>query len=193
MNIERLHAIAVAILDDLDKTKADTNLQQIIEALNNQINQPQEPGFQQQVSQHLQTLYTSLSSAPSNEFSPAWKQTLQELGVYDILGNRLAVQLQQIFERNQITPSLALDELQKIHSQLSNYKNSLDQIISAFKSLKIGAEELELGECELGILIPRFAVNNKLGEFGKDHFRLTFLPEIELLEKVYNLIEKYIS
>lgn len=168
MNIERLHAIAVAILNDINNTHADTNLQQIIKALNSQINQPQEPQFQQQVSQHLQTLYTSLSSAPSNEFSPAWKQTLQELDVYDILGTRLAVRIQQICERNQITPSVALEELQKIHSQLTKAKNALDQIVSAFHDLNISAEELELGQCEIGILVPRLAVNNRLKEFGKD-------------------------
>ena len=31
------------------------------------------------------------------------------------------------------------------------------------------------------------------GELGKDHVRFTFLPKIEVLEEVYNLVEKFLS
>ena len=31
------------------------------------------------------------------------------------------------------------------------------------------------------------------GDYGKGHMRITFLPEIEILEKVYNLIEEYLK
>jgi aspartate/methionine/tyrosine aminotransferase len=31
------------------------------------------------------------------------------------------------------------------------------------------------------------------GSYGKDHFRLTFLPELEVLETVYNLLEDFIQ
>ncbi|MHA1147722.1 MAG: aminotransferase class I/II-fold pyridoxal phosphate-dependent enzyme [Promethearchaeota archaeon] len=31
------------------------------------------------------------------------------------------------------------------------------------------------------------------GNYGKDHFRLTFLPDLKLLEHVYNLLEKFLK
>lgn len=168
MNVERLHAIAIAVLDDLANTNTENTLQQLVEALQNQINQPQAPEFQQQVSQHLQTLYASLADALSNDFSPTWKQILQELGLHDLLGNSLRSRIQEVFERNQITPSVAFEELQSLHKQLSTCKTSLEQAISAFQDLKIGAEELEPGQCEVGILVPRLAIDNKLNEFATD-------------------------
>ena len=112
MNIERLHAIAIAIIADINNTKTDSTLQQLVTSLQNQVNQPQSPQFQQQVSQHLTTLYASLANAPSNNFSPAWKQALKELGVHDLLGANLSNHVREIFERNQITPSVAFQELQ---------------------------------------------------------------------------------
>ncbi len=168
MNIERLHAIAIAIITDIKNTKTDSTLQQLVTSLQNQVNQPQSPQFQQQVSQHLTTLYASLTNAPSNNFSPAWKQALKELGVHDLLGANLSNHVREIFERNQITPSVALQELQSLHKQLVSCKTSLEQVISSFQQLKIGAEKLEPGQCELGILVPRKAINNELNEFAHD-------------------------
>jgi len=168
MNTERLHAIAIAVLDDLKITKSEETLNQLVGALQNQVNQPQEPQFQQKVSTHLKTLYEALSTAPSNDFSPAWKQALVELGLHDLLGKNLQLRVQEIFIRNQITTSIALEELQKIHKQLVTYKGALEQTISGFKQLNIGAEELEPGQCEIGVLVPRLAIHNKLGEFAED-------------------------
>lgn len=168
MNIERLHAIAIAIIDDINTTKTDSTLQQLVTSLQNQVNQPQSPEFQQQVSEHLKTLYASLANAPSNSFSPAWKQALKELRVNDLLGANLSNHVREIFERNQITPSVAFEELQSLHKQLATRKTSLEQVVASFKQLEIGAEELEPGQCEVGILVPRLAINNKLNEFAND-------------------------
>jgi hypothetical protein len=168
MNTERLHAIATAIIDDINVTTTATTLQQLVASLQNQVNQPQSPQFQQQVSQHLNTLYTSLANAPSNNFSPAWKQALKELGVHDLLGANLSNHVREVFERNQITPSVALQELQSLHKQLVSCKTSFEQVISSFQQLKIGADKLEPGQCELGILVPRKAINNELNGFADD-------------------------
>jgi hypothetical protein len=168
MNAERLLAVAFAVIVDIDKTKVDVTLQAILKSLQNQVKEPQAPQFQQQVSKHLTTLATSLKDAPSNSFSPAWKETLKELGLHDLLGANLLSRIQEIFQRNQITPSVAFDELQIISNQLTTRKASLEQIIASFRNLGIGAEELQPGTCEVGVLIPRLAINNKLNEFASD-------------------------
>lgn len=168
MNTERLHAIAVGVINDINTTKSESTLQQLTESLQNQVNQPQSPEFQQQVSQHLQTLENLLIDAPSNSFSPAWKQTLEELEIYNLLGLNLLTRIQEIFQRNQITPSVALEELRPLHQQLASCKTSLEQLIASFHQLNIGAEELPPGDCQIGVLVPRLAVNNKLDEFARD-------------------------
>ena len=172
MNTERLHAIVIAVIDDINTTSTEATLQQLVQSLQNQINQPQSPEFQSQVSQHLKTLYDALAVSKSNDYSPAWKQSLKGLGVQDLLGNSLRERIQEIFGRNQITPSVALQELQELHMQLATYKTSFDEVISSFKKLNIGSEQLEKGQCEVGILIPRPAVSNKLKELSKDLDRI---------------------
>lgn len=168
MNAERLHVVAQALRSDLQSTNAEATLQALVQALQNQINQPQQPQFQQQVSKNLTTLLEALSGAPSNEFSPAWRQMVDEMGGADLFGNALKDRLEGIFERNQITPSVALQETQEVHKQVHQFRQALDQLIAAFDHFAIGAEKLEPGQCELGVLVPRAFVGNRLDKFGKE-------------------------
>ena len=76
---------------------------------------------------------------------------------------------------------MALQELNEIYNELKQKKGSLDQLSTVFDILKIGSEELEPGQYEVGILIPRPAVSNKLKEFSKD------LEKIENIFGVFSI------
>ena len=99
MNAERLHIIAIAVRDDLSETNVETTLQNLVSSLNNQVNQPAQPQFQQEVSNHLQTLKEALTNAASNKFRASWRQVLEEFGVEDLLGENLRKSVEEIFER----------------------------------------------------------------------------------------------
>ena len=53
--------------------------------------------------------------------------------------------------------------------------SATDQLISAFGHLHIGRDDLQPGECELGILIPRSAVDDGFGEFVGELRDLDFI------------------
>jgi len=168
MNAERLHAIANAIREDLHITEAIDTLQELSQALANQISSPQEPSYQTEVAESLKKLITALRAAPSNQFPPTWKEALEELGAADLFGIPLAERIEGIFSRNQITPVVAQEEIEGIHQRLLVFYEAIKQVISAFSGLKIGAEELLPGTAEMGILVPRDFVDNKLDEFGAE-------------------------
>ncbi len=115
MNTEQLHAIAITVIDDINTTNTEGTLGQLVKALQNQVDQPQSPEFQTQVSTHLTTLYDALAKSKSNNYSPAWKQSLKELFVHGLLSNSLLKRIQEIFERNKITTAVALQELKELH------------------------------------------------------------------------------
>ena len=168
MNAERLHALALEIQKELVQTNQVNLVNQLIQHLQNQVNQPNQPQHQQNVSNTLKTLFSNLKSASSNNFPPTWKQIIQEVGARDLLGVNLLEKIEEIFSRNQITPSIALTELQKIQKTLQSFHNAINNLIASFKVLNIGADELMDGECELGILIPRKYVDNQLKHFGEE-------------------------
>ena len=168
MNVEKLHAIASALRDDLSRSNVPSHLQQLVSALQNQINQPGQPAYQQQVSQSYEALRTALGRSVVNDFSPTWLQVLEEIGATPILGFNLDVRVTEIFTRNQITPSVALQELQTIHTEIQTLTSSVDLMLAAFRQLKIGSEELPVGDCEVGILVPRTFVGNRLDKFSEE-------------------------
>ena len=81
MNVERLNAIALSILDDRKENNSVTIFNRLMQSLQSQIKQPQAPNHQQDVSKHLKSLYEALLNSAVNDFSPAWKQTLEELWI----------------------------------------------------------------------------------------------------------------
>jgi hypothetical protein len=184
MNAERLHVIALVVLDDLKQTNAEALLGAIVQSLQNQINQPQQPQYQQQVVDNLRALEQALSNAPSNAFSPAWKSIIKEIAGEALLGEELKVKIQEIFQRNQITPSIALEEIRSLHTALSKFRSALEQVVTGFGYLNIGKEELKPGECEVGILIPRSLVQSKLKDFGQ---------ELSELDKVLGVFSELVT
>ena len=168
MNAERLHAIALEIQKELKITNQVQLVNQLVQHLQNQVNQPNQPIHQQNVSNTLKILFDKLKSAPSNNFPPTWRQIIKEIEADHLLGENLLRKIEDIFTRNQITPSIALEEIKKIQQSLQNFSNAINNLIAAFKQLNIGADELEPGECEFSILVPRKYVNNELKEFGKE-------------------------
>jgi len=183
MNTERLYAIANAILDDLKHTDAVRKITELRDALKQQISQPSQPQNQQNVSSALERLYPALGEAPSNDFSPAWRQLLADLGVDGLLGEQLNERLQEIFSRNQITPATAHSEVDELLKHVSSLQDNLRKLIETFKILKLDHDDLAPGDCEVGVLIPRRAVENELGIFGKELTEIdrAFAPFDELV------------
>lgn len=175
MNAERLHVIAIQIQQDLNKTKLINASQQTVNSLKNYVKNQQNTQKEQQFSDNLSNLYESLNKSEINDFSPAWMQVVKEIGGEKLLGEELKKRVEGIFSRNQITPSVALEEYQEIHNKLKQFKDSIDNIVNSFNSLNIGKEDLEPGECELGILVPRTCVNNNLEGFSEELDELDFI------------------
>lgn len=83
--------------------------------------------------------------------------------------------INDIFYRNQITPSAALDSINTIVNQVEQLKIAVDEILSGFTKLKIGKEDLAAGQCEMGYSIPRKVVENKLSSLSKEVSELNFI------------------
>ncbi len=74
MNAERLHAIVIALNQEMTKTNTPGKLQELINALQQVVNQPH-PTHQQTLSQNLKAMYAAATDTPSDGFSPAWDKT----------------------------------------------------------------------------------------------------------------------
>lgn len=182
MNVERLHAIVRALKREVEFTESVSQLQLLTSSLENLVNSPQVPDYQQQVAGVLNHLRLELPDADSESFSPSWIQTIEELGIDDLLGAKLLATIESSVERNQLTPSVALDEIRPVTARVEELDKRLAELISGFEFFGIPTEDLAPGSVEFSVLIPRSAVDNELPDLGNEFVRIQRIvgPFLEL-------------
>ena len=181
MNTEKLYSIAQTLQADLKETQLQSLIGNLASTLQNVVSQPQQPQHQQQLSNQLEQLTKNLKASKVNDFSPLWHQVLAELGLSDLLGERLSMRIAEIFEHNKITPATAHERIKEIQASLKSKSAAIDQVVTSFNALGLESETLDAGECEVGVLIPRAFVDNKLPDLGK---------ELEELQDIFSVFEE---
>jgi hypothetical protein len=182
MNVERLHVIARVLREELDGTDTRRQLRELVNGLRSMVQEPNQPAYQQQVSSTRASMADALREAGSNEFPETWQQVLEELGITGLLGRRLSKQIEEVFERNEITPSAAAEELGPLADEVEKFDDALDQLLAGLEFFRIGSEKLEPGDFEIGFLVPRAEVHEELGELGVEfqNLRRVIEPFMEL-------------
>lgn len=174
MNAERLHAIARILIEELSEQRTAAALQALVTALQ-QIVQQNNQSAQQSVAGARDQFYKSVTDTPTDSFTPAWRQILIEIGGDDLFGRNLKERVEKTLADNQMTPGVAQQELAEILDRLQRFSKALDQLVASFSHFNIGSEELAPGEGEIGLLIPRQAVHDKLEEFTNELDDMKFI------------------
>lgn len=163
MNAERLHVIVKALKKEMDGKNLVGLMQNLVSGLR-ALGQNSNANTQQNVSSHRTVMHQALADSEVDRFSPTWKQVVAEIGGDDLFGAALNKTIEATIGRNQMTPAVAADELEPVRARMEKFSSALAQATSSFSALKIGDEKLAPGECEVGMLIPRSAVGNRLFE-----------------------------
>jgi len=175
MNVEKLNSLSFDIVEENKKLQYVTKFQTVVNTLQNVISQPQQPQHQTNLTNQLNALKDALSKSIVNTLSPAWYQVLVELEIDDVLGTKLYTAIEQIISQNQITPATAKQELDILFNKLNTKVTGFTNVVNGLETLEVGYDELEEGQCEIGVLIPREYIKNDLGKFGEEIKELTFI------------------
>lgn len=172
MNAERLHVITLAIQQEMQSTNILVVMQLLRDTLQQMVSQPAHPQHQQNVSARRKEMRELLDNSRTRDFSPSWQQVVDEIGAGGLIGLPLRDRVESIFARNQITPSVAHEEISALCDELHQMAQAIDAAVKAFKLLRIGAEDLSPDEVEFGLVVPRLQVDNKLKQFGDELLKL---------------------
>jgi hypothetical protein len=168
MNVERLQEVLRQVRQELSQTDIEARLTRLEPILQQVVAQPGVPDFQKQVTTQLDEIQVALERAPSTEYGPVWEHSVQELRLGGFLGPSLLNHVVTIFSRNQITPAVALQEIQQLKQAITDVRSRIDQVLAGLEFLGISPRQIPAEKAEVGILIPRSAVDNNLAEFGSE-------------------------
>jgi len=90
------------------------------------------------------------------------------MGIADLIGDALLESIEAVLLVNDITPATAASEIGDIASRVNEMVTALLQADDSLNFFKIGSEDLMPGEFEIGVMIPRRAVDNGLEALGKE-------------------------
>jgi hypothetical protein len=172
MNAERLHAIVKSLRSEVEATQHPGHLEELASGLEALSESPGQPEAQQRVSAAREGLNEVLQSAPSNDFSPVWRQALEEMGIADLAGDALLEQIEAVLLTNDMTPNTAASQIGEIRDRVNALVAGLNEAEQSLTFFGIPSEDLTPGEFEIGIMIPRKAVNNGLGGLGSEFIQL---------------------
>ena len=168
MNAEQLHSICLELRKEIDTAGLVNGLQQLAGALQNTINQPNQPQHQEQVANFRKNIVSALDKIEKSERPVTKQQIISEIGGTNILGGALKERIEASFTQVDVTPAIVQKEITEMHSELASFREGLEQLIAGFERLGISAEELTGYVAELGIIIPRRENAEHLEYFSKD-------------------------
>ncbi|PKA10624.1 hypothetical protein CH372_18455 [Leptospira meyeri] len=180
MNIENFNQITIKFQKDITKDNLINHLNELVENLANFVNQPQHPTYQQNIANIRTNLKSILEKSETNKYSPYSKEILDEIGFKNLRGIDLSNRIESSFLNNSITPSIAHQEISGIQANFNKLFNALTSTNKNFEILGIKSNELENNQSEIGIIIPRLAVKEKIDYFIKE------LQEIKLIIGDFN-------
>jgi hypothetical protein len=168
MNAESLKALAAKVKADLENHDTINRLTQLRDALRNTVNSPAEPSYQKSVAEYLQNVRQSLSDSAVNSMAPSERQRLEEMNILQCLGADLLEEIEDLFTRNSITPSVILDSVTAIVDANTQIYGELTSLVNTFDFLSIESDDLQPGECEVGVELPRQFVQSELAGLAKE-------------------------
>lgn len=181
MNVERLHRVARLISEELESAQTLPQLQQLRDSLQTVVGTPTDPSAQANLSEARTHLQQTLPNAESNTWTPADRQTLDDIGISEVVGQRLLDRIEEILARNQMTPSVALSEIDPIFERLDEVAKGLGTVLEGFSFFGIGSDDI-VNDYEVGVEIPRAEVKNSLPALGEEFVDLqNVLAPFELL------------
>ena len=96
---------------------------------------------QQALSEARTQLQRTLSTVPSNDWPPSDREILDEIGISNVIGQTLLDRIEATLAQNQMTPSIALEEIDPIRERLDEGVRHLSSLMKNLEFFGIGRKQ----------------------------------------------------
>ncbi len=165
MHLGKFHFAIVQIDEEISSSGLPALLENVFNSLQQYVASSNDQ-TSQQFKQHLDALEGALEKAPSNNASPTYRTILEQIGASQNLGRGLSREIRKILDANNVIPARAHSELTALRERFQKFVGLITSVKNAFTELRVEIDQLEPGQCELGIVLPRAAVGETLGNLA---------------------------
>lgn len=168
MHLGRFHKAIDLLAHDFTTTKHIQLFDNLINALNGIASNPGNAEQATVYKNQLETFRQALLKSELNNPRPVLQVMLESIDAQKFIGEQLFHRVMGAISSNPAAPTLAVQELQKLKESTSKFFQLITSINNAFTHLGVEYEDLNPGEGELGILIPREDNSSSLKNLSKE-------------------------
>jgi hypothetical protein len=174
MTAQRLYGI-FKLLESLEqKLGLQSTLDAIKTALDNLVNQPAQPQYQNTLATSLAS-FTNAATRMTEAISPSDAAIIGDIGGADFFDPALATKVTNSIQTNAMTPSVARDFVSDLTTKRAAFLATVKQARQSLEKLNVTDADLQPGTADVAFLIPRDIFDNELGSFAKE---LTFISRL---------------
>ncbi len=152
----------------LEKTNAvQTRLAELHAALANLASQPTQPSHQSAVATALEALNSAVTKM-RDQLTPTQQRYVFEINGEEFFSNDIASDTGKSIAQNAATPTVAAEQLKSHLDEREKYLARLRQLQGDLKAIGVTTTKLEVGEAEIGFLLPRKIFENDLDGLIKE-------------------------
>ena len=161
MNIELLMDVLASISDANKEQDVYKHLTQLHSSLQKTISAPSDSASKAFKSKYNEIL-NMLDNQPTNYTFPSHINTINDIGGSDFLGRGLKNRLMNIFDENNLTPNIALEELDKINIEAEAFYNKVSSIYNGLSDFNFSRTEIGKNYFQVLTTIPRKQIPDNL-------------------------------
>lgn len=168
MNAEQLHTIATTVIEDVDDTSILKKFARLSNYLANLTSNPGDGNTQQNAQSAKKELFDALDALNEKRWSAGITQAIVDLGGEILVSDELKSEIDVSFQTDAMTPATVQNLVNDLQTDIQTFVDKLSALANAFEALNIGEQELNPGEVELGVLVPRENIDNRLDMFASE-------------------------
>jgi hypothetical protein len=174
MTSQKLYEI-LEFLDALDtKLNLQKTLESIKEALDELVEQPAQPEYQNALATALAS-FEAAAGKLTDLITPSQFEAIEDMGGYDFFDPAIAEGVKSSIQKNAMTPSVARDFVRNLAKRRAAFLATVSEARQSLEKLGVKTSVLQPGSADLAFLIPRDIFDNHLAAFAKE---LTFISRL---------------
>lgn len=185
MHLGRFHRAIELMNLDFKSINHVQLIQELVGSLNNLAANPGNQDIANAYKASLENCRMKLSSSALNNPRPILKDMLKSIEAEKNIGDKLFERIRIAISANPAAPTLAAQAIQEILEEVKEFYHHIENIDIGFSKLHVEYDELENGEAEIGLLVPKNKNTSTLKDLSKEfnQWHNALAPIVELFDQ----------
>lgn len=184
MHLGRFHRVVELLNAEFQSINPNALLQDIVGNLNAVAANPGNTDIAGNFKQSLEKCRQALAQSSLNQPRPIMASMLHSIGAHEFVGDRLFERVMAAIQSNPGAPALSVQLLTKLQEKTQQFANTVATLDKAFTNLQVEYDDLEPGEAEIGLLIPKNDNASTLQDLAKEfkEWHNALIPIVEVFD-----------